>query len=276
MTAGYESDDVLARYLLLHYGAPAEITPFGDVLPEAALRFPPRCVTETIAPAELPDTPRAWTSAAPSGDPRSSWRASAVKSWPSTRRVASSRRRGRCGRPAAWPTACRSKGSCARIGWPPCLPASTARVSGSTSPMRTRCRWPSPLRCHPGRQPALPPARTAIVPGAAPGLADAGRLRGVHDAGHLAARFHRSRALAGPLYGPASAAPSTRWPDCSRPWPRLSSYAAARPAARHSRTRGASTSSSSRKRRPGVGKPPDTSGCGLAPGLPPDSPVSGR
>jgi putative 4-mercaptohistidine N1-methyltranferase len=48
----YETDKLLAEYLLFHYGNAAEILPypFG---PHAALDFPARCVTETIDRARL-------------------------------------------------------------------------------------------------------------------------------------------------------------------------------------------------------------------------------
>lgn len=44
---GYESDRLLAEYLLFHYGAPAEILPY-DFGPRAALGYPVRCVTECL------------------------------------------------------------------------------------------------------------------------------------------------------------------------------------------------------------------------------------
>jgi 2-polyprenyl-3-methyl-5-hydroxy-6-metoxy-1,4-benzoquinol methylase len=47
---GYESDRLLAEYLLFHYGAPEEILPypFG---PREALGYPVRCVTECLGEA---------------------------------------------------------------------------------------------------------------------------------------------------------------------------------------------------------------------------------
>lgn len=57
-TPYYESDDALAQYLLLHYGAADEALPFRQG-PRDALDFPARCVTETVGPAELPAMARA-------------------------------------------------------------------------------------------------------------------------------------------------------------------------------------------------------------------------
>jgi putative 4-mercaptohistidine N1-methyltranferase len=54
----YETDQLLAQYLLFHYGAPEEVLayPFG---PREALDYPVRCVTECLDPARLPAQPRA-------------------------------------------------------------------------------------------------------------------------------------------------------------------------------------------------------------------------
>jgi putative 4-mercaptohistidine N1-methyltranferase len=48
--AGYESEKLLAEYLLFHYGTAAEVLPYEDG-PHAALGYPVRCVTECFAGA---------------------------------------------------------------------------------------------------------------------------------------------------------------------------------------------------------------------------------
>jgi putative 4-mercaptohistidine N1-methyltranferase len=48
--AGYESDRLLAEYLLFHYGTPEEILPYAFG-PREALGYPVRCVTECLAGA---------------------------------------------------------------------------------------------------------------------------------------------------------------------------------------------------------------------------------
>lgn len=57
-TPYYESDEAIAQYLLLHYGAPAEVMPFPGAAVEAA-GFPERCVTATIDAARVPSGARA-------------------------------------------------------------------------------------------------------------------------------------------------------------------------------------------------------------------------
>jgi putative 4-mercaptohistidine N1-methyltranferase len=55
---GYEADEVLAQYLLLHYGSPEDTLPFRQG-PKSALDFPQRCVTETVEIARVPPQARA-------------------------------------------------------------------------------------------------------------------------------------------------------------------------------------------------------------------------
>jgi putative 4-mercaptohistidine N1-methyltranferase len=54
----YETDRLLAEYLLFHYGAPEEILPY-DFGPSAALNYPARCVSECLDVARLPAGARA-------------------------------------------------------------------------------------------------------------------------------------------------------------------------------------------------------------------------
>src|SRR5687768_11373927 len=54
----YESDKLLAEYLLFHYGQPSEILPY-DFGPCAALGFPVRCVTDCVDPSTLSADARA-------------------------------------------------------------------------------------------------------------------------------------------------------------------------------------------------------------------------
>lgn len=54
----YESDGALAQYLLLHYGAHAEVFPHKHG-PKGALDFPVHCVTETVEVARVPPRARA-------------------------------------------------------------------------------------------------------------------------------------------------------------------------------------------------------------------------
>ncbi len=54
----YETDRLLAEYLLFHYGAPAEILPY-DCGPREALNYPVRCVSECLDLARLPAAARA-------------------------------------------------------------------------------------------------------------------------------------------------------------------------------------------------------------------------
>ncbi len=49
---GYESDRLLAEYLLFHYGRPGEILPWAGG-PREALGYAERCVTELLDPAPL-------------------------------------------------------------------------------------------------------------------------------------------------------------------------------------------------------------------------------
>ena len=54
----YETDKLLAEYLLFHYGTPEEVlTPGGG--PREALGFPVRCVSECVAVERLPKKARA-------------------------------------------------------------------------------------------------------------------------------------------------------------------------------------------------------------------------
>ena len=45
----YETEPLLNQYLLLHYGAPGEVSPW-ELTPPSALRFPERIVSETFEP----------------------------------------------------------------------------------------------------------------------------------------------------------------------------------------------------------------------------------
>jgi putative 4-mercaptohistidine N1-methyltranferase len=54
----YEQDDLLAQYLLLHYGQPDDILPY-DVGPREALDYPVRCVSELLDASLLPPDARA-------------------------------------------------------------------------------------------------------------------------------------------------------------------------------------------------------------------------
>jgi putative 4-mercaptohistidine N1-methyltranferase len=54
----YESDKLLAEYLLFHYGTAEEILPY-EFGPRSALHFPVRCVSECLDVSRLPARPRA-------------------------------------------------------------------------------------------------------------------------------------------------------------------------------------------------------------------------
>ena len=54
----YESDKLLAEYLLFHFGSPEEVLPWPDG-PAAALDYPARCVRECVDLGALPPTARA-------------------------------------------------------------------------------------------------------------------------------------------------------------------------------------------------------------------------
>jgi putative 4-mercaptohistidine N1-methyltranferase len=54
----YETDKLLAEYLLFHYGTPEEVLPEG-VGPTDALGYPARCVSECLNVASLPAEARA-------------------------------------------------------------------------------------------------------------------------------------------------------------------------------------------------------------------------
>jgi len=54
----YETDRLLAEYLLFHYGAPEEVLPHADG-PCSALDYPQRCVSECLDAARLPANARA-------------------------------------------------------------------------------------------------------------------------------------------------------------------------------------------------------------------------
>ncbi len=54
----YETDKLVAEYLLFHYGAPHEVLPW-DFGPAAALNYPTRCVQECVDVASLPQNARA-------------------------------------------------------------------------------------------------------------------------------------------------------------------------------------------------------------------------
>ncbi|MEO6784929.1 MAG: methyltransferase type 12, partial [Chthoniobacteraceae bacterium] len=49
----YETDKLVAEYLLFHYGAPHEVLPW-EFGPSSALNYPARCVSECVDIAELP------------------------------------------------------------------------------------------------------------------------------------------------------------------------------------------------------------------------------
>lgn len=55
----YETDKLLAEYLLFHYGVAAEILPSASAGMEAALFYPVRCVTECVDVSALPAQARA-------------------------------------------------------------------------------------------------------------------------------------------------------------------------------------------------------------------------
>lgn len=54
----YETDRLLAEYLLFHYAEPAEVLPYAFG-PREALGYPVRCVTECLDVSQLPATSRA-------------------------------------------------------------------------------------------------------------------------------------------------------------------------------------------------------------------------
>jgi len=54
----YETEKLVAEYLLFHYGAPHEVLPW-DFGPSAALNYPARCVRECVDVAALPPGARA-------------------------------------------------------------------------------------------------------------------------------------------------------------------------------------------------------------------------
>lgn len=54
----YETDKLVAEYLLFHYGAPHEVLPW-DFGPASALNYPQRCVRECVEIAALPQDARA-------------------------------------------------------------------------------------------------------------------------------------------------------------------------------------------------------------------------
>jgi len=54
----YETDSLLAQYLLLHYGLPEEVMPYAFG-PKGALDFPRRCVEELVARIDVPPGARA-------------------------------------------------------------------------------------------------------------------------------------------------------------------------------------------------------------------------
>lgn len=54
----YETDRLLAEYLLFHYGEPAEVLPYPNG-PTAALGYPQRCVSECLDFGSLPANARA-------------------------------------------------------------------------------------------------------------------------------------------------------------------------------------------------------------------------
>ena len=54
----YETDKLLAEYLLFHYGTPGEVLPWAGG-PREALGYPVRCVGECVDVARLPEMARA-------------------------------------------------------------------------------------------------------------------------------------------------------------------------------------------------------------------------
>ncbi|MBK1859523.1 putative 4-mercaptohistidine N1-methyltransferase [Cerasicoccus arenae] len=54
----YETEPLLAQYLMLHYGAPEEVLPYAFG-PKNALDFPRRCVEDLVARHEVPSGARA-------------------------------------------------------------------------------------------------------------------------------------------------------------------------------------------------------------------------
>ncbi len=54
----YETDKLVAEYLLFHYGAPLEVLPW-DFGPSSALNYPARCVSDCVDIAALPQKARA-------------------------------------------------------------------------------------------------------------------------------------------------------------------------------------------------------------------------
>ena len=54
----YETDKLLAEYLLFHYGTPEEVLPRADG-PHGAVGYPQRCVSECLDAARLPQNARA-------------------------------------------------------------------------------------------------------------------------------------------------------------------------------------------------------------------------
>ena len=54
----YETDKLLAEYLLFHYGTPEEVLPWAGG-PREALGYPVRCVSECVDAARLPEKARA-------------------------------------------------------------------------------------------------------------------------------------------------------------------------------------------------------------------------
>jgi putative 4-mercaptohistidine N1-methyltranferase len=54
----YETDQLLAQYLLFHYGAAEEILPYPSA-PREALDYPVRCITECLDASRLPSSARA-------------------------------------------------------------------------------------------------------------------------------------------------------------------------------------------------------------------------
>ena len=54
----YESDDVVAQYLLLHYGSADAVLAYG-IGPVDALDYPRRCVTELLRTPRLNPSSRA-------------------------------------------------------------------------------------------------------------------------------------------------------------------------------------------------------------------------
>ena len=54
----YETDKLVAEYLLFHYGTPDEVLPYRDG-PHTALEYPARCVAECVDVARIPISARA-------------------------------------------------------------------------------------------------------------------------------------------------------------------------------------------------------------------------